>query len=85
MTQEKKVVFNSEWDRKFIKESWTFPFGSLMAAYAQMNIADVDFNFEQFKKHSLELQELAMKMTENALLRSQEGLEGKEELDVPTE
>lgn len=84
MANEKKIVFQSEWDRKFIKESWTFPFGSLMSAYAALNEGKgFRTSFESFKEDALQLQELAMEMTEKALLRSQQGDEDKDEPDVP--
>lgn len=32
-----KPKINNEWDNKYYREGWSFPFGSIMNAYAQMN------------------------------------------------
>jgi len=87
MTEEnkKKIVLQSEWDRKFIKESWTFPFGSLMSAFSNINQGK-GMTTADLMNASRELFNVAMEMTEEALLRSQQGqVSDENNPDVPTD
>lgn len=68
MIDDKKIKLNSEWEIKFIRENYTFPFGSLMQGYAQLF---KPASLENYKQDAMILYELSMAMTEKALQRSQ--------------
>ena len=80
MIEKKKIKLTSEWEIKFLRENYTFPFGSLMQGYSSLFKPTT---LEEYKKDALDLYELAMEMTEKALVRSQRTPEEKQ-IDIPT-
>jgi hypothetical protein len=74
----------SQWDSKFIKEGWTFPFGTLMNAYATMhaNQNHVD-DIEDFIEISIKLHTLSVQLVKS-VYDSFEEQKGPTEPEMPT-
>jgi len=58
------------WERKYLREGWTFAFGSLMGAYGQINQGK-GIELEKFKEDAEKLYDQAQVMVKNAVLETE--------------
>ena len=59
-----------QWEIKYLREGWTFAFGSLMNAYAQVNQGK-GIKLEDFQKDAEKLFEQAQLMVRNAVMEAE--------------
>jgi len=66
------MAYNDDktWERKYLREGWTFAFGSLMNAYAQVNQGK-GISLEDFQKDAEKLFEQAQLMVRNAVMEAE--------------
>jgi len=59
-----------QWEKKYLREGWTFAFGSLMNAYSQINQGK-GIELEKFKDDAEKLYEQAQVMVRNAVIETE--------------
>ena len=59
-----------QWEIKYLREGWTFAFGSLMNAYAQVNQGK-GISLENFQTDAEKLFEQAQLMVRNAVMEAE--------------
>jgi len=66
------MAYNDDktWERKYLREGWTFAFGSLMNAYGQINQGK-GVKLEDFSKDAEKLFEQAQLMVRNAVIEAE--------------
>jgi len=73
------------WEKKYLREGWTFAFGSLMGAYGQIN-QEKGIELSKFQDDAEKLFEQAQVMVRNAVLETEpEIVEPIKEPDIPDE
>jgi len=66
------MAYNDDktWERKYLREGWTFAFGSLMNAYGQINQGK-GVKLSEFQEESEKLFEQAQLMVRNAVIEAE--------------
>ena len=66
------MAYNDDktWERKYLREGWTFAFGSLMNAYGQINQGK-GVKLSEFQEESEKLYEQAQLMVRNAVIEAE--------------
>ena len=66
------MAYNDDktWERKYLREGWTFAFGSLMNSYSQINQGK-GIKLEDFSKDAEKLFEQAQLMVRNAVIEAE--------------
>ncbi len=70
------MPINNEWEVRFLRESWTFPFGSLANAYGLVNqqkgagMKASEVSIDRFTEDMRKLYNLAVEMVEDSIKRS---------------
>ena len=66
------MAYNDDktWERKYLREGWTFAFGSLMNAYGQINQGK-GIKLSEFQEESEKLFEQAQLMVRNAVIEAE--------------
>jgi len=59
-----------QWEIKYLREGWTFAFGSLMNAYGQINQGK-GVKLSEFQEESEKLYEQAQLMVRNAVIEAE--------------
>jgi len=59
-----------QWEIKYLREGWTFAFGSLMNAYGQINQGK-GIKLSEFQEESEKLYEQAQLMVRNAVIEAE--------------
>jgi len=59
-----------QWERKYLREGWTFAFGSLMNSYSQINQGK-GIELDKFKKDAVKLYNQAQVMVKNAVIETE--------------
>jgi hypothetical protein len=79
--KENRIKFNSDWEKKYVRESWTFPFGSLVNGWALLNQGKI-ISLQEYISACKTLHKEAMNMTTQALVKSQEPVQEQEEFTI---